>query len=157
MFLTAPLEPDAVWALFQKAGWRPELLGAAADSLRFDFEIAAGDVGDRFAEAVNEQIEAATVETLRVIHALTPLQTAVLSVLAESGTAYRPFEASTLEKYRQALRDTGELAETLPKVDVPSAQAALQALQEKSLIWRASRGVYALEDASLREVLKGAG
>lgn len=154
--LPAALEPDAVWTLFEKAGWRPELLGAAADALRFDFEIAPADVPGRFAAAVDEQIEAATSETLRVVHALTPLQTAVLRVLAESGTNYRPFEAATLEKYREALKAAGEPAESVAKLDVPSTQAALQALQEKSLIWRASRGVYALEDASLRDVVLGA-
>lgn len=155
--LSAPLNPDAVWTLFEKAGWRPELLGAAADSLRFNFEAVSDDLSARFAEAVNEQIEAVTAETLRVIHALTPLQTAVLCVLAESGITYRPFEASTLAKYRQALQLAGEPAKTMLKVDVPATQAALLALQEKSLIWRASRGVYALEDASLRDVLSGMG
>jgi hypothetical protein len=155
--LPAALDPAAVWTLFERAGWRPELLGAAADSLRFDFEIASADVSARFAKAVDEQIEVAIAETLRVIHALTPLQTAVLHVLAESGTNYRPFEAATLHRYREALKKAGEPVESAEKVDVPSTQAALQALQEKSLVWRASRGVYALEDASLRDVLPGAG
>lgn len=155
--LAAELDADTVWTLFGKAGWRPELLGAAADSLRFDFELEAADVPNRFAEAVDEQIEAATTETMRVVHALTPLQTAVLCVLAKSGTNYRPFEAVTLEKYREALKAAGESTEAAAKIDVPSTQAALQALQDKSLIWRASRGVYALEDASLRDVLLGTG
>lgn len=34
--LAAELDADAVWTLVEKAGWRPELLGAAADSIRFD-------------------------------------------------------------------------------------------------------------------------
>jgi len=154
--LLASLDPATVWALFEKAGWRPELLGAAADALRFDFEIDAADVSARFALAVEEQIENANAETMRVVHSLTPLQTAVLHVLAQSDVNYRPFEAGTLEKYRAALNGAGELAESVAKVDVPSVQAALQGLQEKSLIWRASRGVYALEDSALRDVLLGA-
>jgi hypothetical protein len=151
--LPVALEPEAVWQMFEKAGWRPELLGAAADALRFDFEIAATDMPARFAEAVDEQIEGMTTETLRVIGALTPLQSAVLRVLAKSGEDYRPFEAATLDKYREALKAAGEPADMAAKADVPSAQAALEALQDKALIWRASRGVYALEDASLRDVL----
>lgn len=153
--LPSALDPQAVWPLFERAGWRPELLGAAADALRFDFEVTPEEVPARFAAAVDEQIEAATTETLRVIHALTPLQSAVLRVLAEAGTNYRPFEASTLDKYRQALVAAGETDASAPRIDVPSVQAALQALQDKSLIWRASRGVYALEDVALREVLVG--
>ncbi len=153
--LAAQLDPAEVWTLFEKAGWRPELLGAAADALRFDFEIDAADVSARFATAVEEQIENANTETMRVVHSLTPLQTAVLYVLAESDANYRPFEAGTLERYRKALKGAGEPDESAAKVDVPSVQAALQALQEKSLIWRASRGVYALEDSALRDVLLG--
>jgi hypothetical protein len=153
--LPAPLDPNAVWALFERVGWRPELLGAAADALRFDFDIDPADVSARFAAAVEEQVEAANTETMRVVHSLTPLQSAVLHVLAESGADYRPFEAGTLDKYRAALARAGEPEEAKAKVDVPSVQAALQALQEKSLIWRASRGVYALEDSSLRAILLG--
>jgi len=151
--LPAPLEPDAVWTMFEKAGWRPELLGAAADALRFDFEIEPAEVPVRFTMLVDEQIEAMNAETWRVIAALTPLQSAVLRVLAGSGANYRPFEAATLDKYRETLMAAGEPAESAAKADVPSIQAALEALQDKSLIWRASRGVYALEDTSLRDML----
>lgn len=152
--LPAPLLPGVVWPLFEKVGFRPELLGAAADALRFDFTLEARDVERRFAAAVSEQIATARSEMLRVIHSLTPLQAAVLRVLSESGVDYRPFEAQTLEKYREARRQAGEDDDV--KIDVPAVQSALLALQEKSLVWRASRGVYALEDASLQEVLVSA-
>ena len=154
--LPSPLEPSEVWMLFERTGWRPELLGAAADALRFDFEIDAADVPARFAAGVEQQIESANAETLRVVHSLTPLQAAVLRVLATSGTSYRPFEAGTLLKYREALAGAGEAEDSMARVDVPSVQAALQALQEKSLVWRASRGVYALEDGALRDMLSDA-
>jgi hypothetical protein len=151
--LPGALEPAKVWSLFQRAGWRPEVLGAAADTLRFDFGIVADEVPARFAAAVDEQIEAANTETLRVVRALPPMQSAVLRVLAAAGKAFRPFEAATLDKYREALKAAGEASEAVAKVDVASVQAALQALQEKMLIWRASRGVYDLEDGSVRDVL----
>ncbi len=106
--LPAPLSPDLVWPLFEKAGFRPELLGAAADALRFDFALEAHDVETRFSAAVEEQIDLANSEMLRVVHGLTPLQAAVLRVLAESGADYRPFEAATLERYRRARSDAGE-------------------------------------------------
>ena len=110
-----------------------ELLGAAADALRFDFTLEPKDIESRFASAVEEQIDAASQELLRVVHGLTPLQVAVLRVLAERGADYRPFEASTLEKYEQAL---ARCRETGSKPDVPAVQAALTALQEKSLVWK---------------------
>jgi hypothetical protein len=39
------------------------------------------------------------------------------------------------------------------KVDVTTVQQALLALQDKSLVWKESRGVYALEDASIIDLL----
>jgi len=153
--LPAVLEPAMVWALFERAGWRPEVLGAAADTLRFEFGLVADEVPTRFADAVDEQIGASATEALRVIRALTPLQSAVLRVLAAAGKAFRPFEAATLARYREALNAAGEDSDTVVKVDVASVQAALQALQEKMLIWRAARGVYDLEDGSVRDVLLG--
>lgn len=41
--------------------------------------------------------------------------------------------------------------------DVPQAQSALQALQEKALVWRAARGVYALEEGSLADLMGAQG
>jgi len=152
--LAAPLKPDVVWALFERAGFRPELLGAAADAIRFDFDLPPEKETASFAAAVEEQIEAANSEVLRVVHALTPLQSAVLRVLAEGGEDYRPFEAGTLARYKETLERAGEI-DGEAKVDVPSVQGALQALQDKSLVWRAARGVYALEDSALRDVLTG--
>lgn len=76
-----------------------------------------------------------------VIHSLTPIQSAVLRVMAAAGQHYAPFEAATLEKYRKAMQLSGLPPEEV-KVDVPGVQQALIALQDKKLIWRAARGVY---------------
>jgi len=149
--LPAALDPAATFELFKRASFRPELLGAAADSLRFDFGLAAADVPARFAEAVEEQIAASNAEMMRVIHSLTPLQSAVLRVMAKRMGAYAPFEAATIEAYQAVLKAGDPKVEL--KADVPSVQQALAALQEKALVWRAARGVYALEEASLADLM----
>jgi len=149
--LCAPLDPAAVMPLFAKASFRPEILGAAADVLRFDFELAPEDVSRRFAAAVEEEIATSNAETLRVVHSLTPLQAAVLRVLAASGKDYAPFEAATLELYQASLDNAGPAGSI--KADVSNVQQALTALQEKALVWRAARGVYALEDVTLADLL----
>ncbi len=149
--LPVQLNVDAVYALFIRAANRPEVLGAAADALRFDFELLSRDVPQRFAQAVEDQIEANHNETMRVIHSLTPLQNAVLRVLAASASAYAPFEAATLIEYQRVLDAIAPLNQS--KADIPNVQQALTALQEKALIWRAARGVYALEDTSLAEAI----
>lgn len=150
--LPPELNVDVVHALFVRASFRPEMLGAAADALRFDFELAPEDAPARFSLAVEEQIDASNVEQLRVVHSLTPLQSAVLRVLASKGQRYAPFETETILAYQQVLDSISPDAST--KADVPNVQQALTALQEKALVWRAARGVYALEDASLRELLE---
>jgi hypothetical protein len=153
--LAAPLDAAAVQGLFVRAAYRPELLGAAADALRFEFGLAPQDVSGRFAAAVQEQIDASNDEMLRVVHSLTPLQAAVLKVLARRGADYAPFEGATLQAYQAALQAANPTGET--KVDVPAVQQALIALQEKALVWRAARGVYALEEVALAELMQQRG
>lgn len=154
MGLPGKLDPGSVLGLFRRASLRPEILGAAADALRFSFDLQAETVADEFARAVEDQIEAGHGELLRVVHSLTPLQSAVLRVLAAWGSDFAPFEAG-LTAYRAVLQATGQPAEA--KADVPGVQQALLALQEKSLVWRAARGVYALEDASLSDLMSADG
>lgn len=153
--LPAKLDPDQVMDLFRRAAFRPELLGAAADALRFAFELPAESVGTAFTEALEAQIEANNHELLRVVHSLTPLQSAVLRVLAARGNDYAPFEANTMAAYQEVLQATGQSADA--RADVPGVQQALLALQDKALVWRAARGVYALEESSLSELMAADG
>jgi len=153
--LPAKLDPDATFDLFRRASFRPEMLGAAADELRFDFSLSAADVSARFCQAVEGQISASIGEALRAVHSLTPLQSAVLRVLAVAGVDYAPFESATMERYQQVLDATAPNVQL--KVEVSNVQQALSALQDKALVWRAARGVYALEDSSLAEMLASGG
>lgn len=153
--LPGELNPEQVLELFRLASFRPEMLGAGADALRFTFDLKAEDVQQEFSRAVQAQIEASNGELLRIVHSLTPLQSAVLRVLAARGTDYAPFEAGTIAAYQAVLQAIGQPAET--RADVPGVQQALLALQEKSLVWRAARGVYALEETSLSELMAADG
>ena len=152
--LPAALNADEVNTLFKRAAYRPEILGAAADALRFDFALNVEDVPQRFAEAVLEQIDAADTQTLRVIHALTPLQSAVLRVLAEQASQYSPFEDATIAAYQTVLSRIAP-QETV-RADVSNVQQALLALQDKALVWKEKRGVYALEDSTMAQLLGAA-
>ena len=149
--LPVPLNPQTTYNLFERADFRPEVLGAAVDALRFDFELKPEDIPARFIQCVEEQILAANQEALRTIHSLTPLQSAVLRVLAAAGSDYAPFESQTQARYQQVLTTIAPDSEI--KADVPNIQQALVALQDKALVWRAARGVYALEDSATLELL----
>ena len=134
--LPKPLLPQTVAPLFKRAGNRPEMLGAAVDALRFDFNLANQDL-------------------LRTIRSLTPIQAAVLKVMAASGTDFAPFEAATLDRYQQAMRSSG--SKEFKRMEVTNVQQALTALQEKGLAWRAARGVYAIDDPLTVEVMRASG
>ena len=150
------LDPKQVWPLFVEAGYRPEVIGAAADRFRFDFEIDVETGADKFAEEVRRLTDEMNQVQLGVIHSLTPIQSAVLRVMAAARENYAPFEAATLEKYRKAMTQAG-LAVDDAKADVPGVQQALIALQEKKLVWKAARGVYAIEEQSIFDLLKASG
>ena len=150
------LDPAQVWPLFVEAGYRPELLGSAADQFRFDFETDAASVPQKFADEVRRLAEELNEVQLGVIHSLTPIQSAVLRVMAAADQHYAPFEAATLEKYRKAMQLSGQSPDEV-KVDVPGVQQALIALQDKKLIWRAARGVYAVEEKTIVDLLRADG
>jgi hypothetical protein len=153
--LPAPLAPERVMQLFEEANHRPEILGAAADALRLDFELTAQGTPMAFEEAVRAQIREADAQTLRIIQSLTPLQSAVLRVLAAQGADYAPFDARTMESYRRVLRDIAPDEEVRPETS--NVQQTLAALQDKALIWKEKRGVYALEEAATAHVMRRAG
>jgi hypothetical protein len=149
--LGAELDPSRVFPLFLKASSRPEILGAAADTLRFEFGVEASGIAERFYAEILNQIESTDKASLQVIHSLTPLQSAVFQVLAKAGASYAPFEAGTIESYQTLLTQLAPQGGV--RADIPNVQQALAALQEKGLVWKASRGVYAVEDASLADLL----
>ncbi len=151
----AELSAAAVYDAFQQAGYRPEVLGAAVDALVFDMEVRPGQYAHRLQQLIHEQIEASNADALRVVHSLTPLQSAVLRVMAQSGTDYAPFEQATMERYKATLAAVAPGYKVEP--DTANVQQALAALQDKALVWRAARGVYALEDGLLAELMRKAG
>jgi hypothetical protein len=149
--LQTSLDPQRVGELFAKASFRPEILNGSADQLRFNFSLAAADLNDGFAEAVQSQIEEAEGQALRVINALTPLQSSVLRVLADQRDQYAPFTAATMTVYRSVLIDIAPKETVVP--DTSNVQQALVALQDKMLVWKERRGVYALEESATAELL----
>lgn len=153
--LQAPLDPGVVLGWFEQAGFRPEILGAAADDVRRDAGVSADTVHASFAEAVERQITVSLAEQLGVVNSLDPLSGAVLRVMAAKGRAFAPFGADTFEAYGEALRALAPASAL--SVDMVSVARALGVLQEHALVWRSARGVYAIEESSLSEAMRRAG
>ncbi|SEO32831.1 hypothetical protein SAMN05428959_106336 [Duganella sp. CF517] len=154
--LSFPLSPEKIWPLFVEAGYRPELLGSAADALRFNFEVGADNGPDLFESEVRQLASEINQVQRKAIHSLTPIQQVVLRVMAANRDNYAPFEATTMALYRRGLRSAGETEDDV-RIDVPGVQQALLALQEKKLIWRAARGVYAIEEQTVTDILSADG
>lgn len=148
------LDVELVHQQFAVAAYRPEILTTALDALHFDAELDAAKAPGRLGELVGEQVAEFNKETLRVVHGLTPLQAAVLRVMAIRGERFAPFESATLAAYEAVLEMASKRAGT---VSESAVQQALAALQERGLVWRAARGVYALEELSLVELMRAEG
>jgi hypothetical protein len=123
------------------------------DALHFEPELDATKAPGRLRELVGEEVAELNRETLRVLHSLTPLQAAVLRVMAARGERFAPFESATLAAYEAMLKGSGRPA----TVNESAVQQALLVLQERSLVWRAARGVYALEELSLTDLMRAEG
>jgi hypothetical protein len=147
--LPVQLDPAPTYDLFVRAGHRPEVLSAAADALRFSFGLTAANTHQQFEAAIEAQIAQAQQEIFRVLGSLTPIQKTVLTVMAEDDTQFAPFEEQTMAKYRRLLKSKKGAALAAKDLDISGVQSALNGLQEKSLVWRAARGVYAIEEEAI--------
>lgn len=148
-----PLDAGAVFHAFRRAGYRPQMLQAAALAVPRD---TAGDALDlRFASAIDTQITEHRRGQLRVVEALTPLDSTVLRVAAARGHRFSPFWPDTMRAYREVM------ARLAPDDDTPidhcHIDLALESLCDKSLLWRNTHGVYALQETGLDALLRDAG
>lgn len=155
--LEHPLDIARTKRSFERTAWRPEVLVQALGELADENGAlpAADRLDDAFEAAVEAAIEESDQAMLKVVRALTPLQGAVLRVMAIQAEDYTPYAAASLAAYTEQLGqlDPGSTV----KVDVPNVQSALEALQGKSLAWRAAHGEYALEDQGLVELMRSKG
>lgn len=136
---------------FELVGRRPELLAAIVQHVALELGNAP-NLGELLEQGAAELRAGVWAEYEAAYDPLTPAQKAVLLVLAESSASKKAFAA-----YSEAtVARVGEIASTLGGEATPTAQtiqAALEALREKELVWRAGRGAYALEDSGMADWL----
>lgn len=138
------VSPDALWTVFDTLDRRPERLREAIANVVFA-DRSGKPIDDALIEAA-QGIKRSERDGLRQdILALSPLQRAVLTRLAETGQGFAPFASASLDEYA---RVTGA------KVSASEAQSALDGLREKEMVWRSERGVYLLEDPQIGDALQ---
>lgn len=136
---------------FQLVGRRPELLASIVQRVALVLG-AAPDLGKILEEGAAEIQAGVWAEYEAAYDPLTPAQKAVLLVMAESSTNNKGFAAyseATVARVREAATALG--GDATPTAQ--TIQAALEALREKDLVWRAGRGSYALEDSGMADWL----
>jgi hypothetical protein len=137
--------PESMYRAFELVGHRPELLASIIREVAVDLGEAA-----RLDEMLKEWAEEWRLRVFEEMESnfasLTPIQQAVLRAMSEAGGSFSPFSAKSINVYRRLTGDSDLAAN--------SAQAALDALRDKNLVWKSARGVYALEDESWGEWLR---
>ncbi len=140
---TNQLDPDDGARAFELLGHRPEKL---TEVIR---DHALGDAGSAgLRRTVTERADELRARVWQQHEsdygALTPLQRVVLRVLIEDGAEFAPFAARTVTR----VSDGAGAPVTKSEI-----QKSLDALRDKGVVWRPSRGSYALEDQDMREWL----
>lgn len=129
---------DDVWEAFQLVGQRPEKLRSLIA------KVALGQGAAALAEDINSGAKAIQDEIWAEMEseftALTKTQRAVLVRIIDAGAKYEPFNEASLAAYT---------AYVGKKISTSDAQAALNVLREKNIVWKATHGDYALEDESM--------
>lgn len=138
------LAPKGVLAAFKLVGYRPEMLrdlvgrvalSGEAGNLTALLKKNATDINNRMWDEFESEFDS-----------LTPIQKAILQVLIAKGSPWSPFSEDSMSAYRAI---TGQ--QTLSTATI---QTALDGLRDRNLIWRESRGAYALEDQGFAEWFK---
>ncbi|MBT9235761.1 hypothetical protein RIN61_02675 [Pseudomonas inefficax] len=136
---------------FELVGRRPEMLNKLLAEVSVGLG-EAGNLGELLRTGALNHQAGVWSDYESAWNDLSALQQAVLEVMAERTLGRQPFSPFT----EQTLRDVNrklEQARAEINASTTSVQKALDALRDKELVWKANRGEYALEDASMAEWL----
>lgn len=148
---TNQLKPEDVKHAFEMLGHRPELLWNIIASVSLGLG-AASNLGELLrdgAETIKQEIWS---EFESAYNALSLPQRALIEVMAvraKSEEPFSPFTEKTVQEFAQVLQRLGSDAQPA----TTTIQAAIDVLREKELVWKSSRGAYALEDKAMAQWL----
>lgn len=137
------LDPNAVWDAFQLVGYRPEFLRSIISDVALEMQ-SAPDLNQKIQAGGTLLQSRIWAEIENEYTSLSALQQAIIRVMSVQHGQFSPFSASSMAEY-------GAVAQGL---STGSIQTALDALRERGIVWKESRGAYELEDESWNTWLK---
>ncbi|MHB2053306.1 ATP-binding protein [Pseudomonas sp. VEM90] len=136
---------------FELVGRRPEMLNKLLAEVSVGLG-EAGNLGELLRNGALNHQAGVWSDYESAWNELTPLQQAVLEVMAERTLGRQPFSPFTEQTLVEVSRKL-EQAQAVANVNTANVQKALDALRDKELVWKANRGEYTLEDTSMAEWL----
>ncbi|MBO9686729.1 ATP-binding protein [Roseateles chitosanitabidus] len=153
---SAALTVDGLAPIFERAGHRPEWMHAGLMALERRKDWTPGHAHEVFAQVVEARARARVHNLLGQVGLLSPLESAVLRVMAAQGQNFVPFWTRTMETYRMVIEvDDGNAS--AEAIDLASVRQALETLKDKGFLWRSVHGSYALEEFGIKEALEEGG
>jgi len=149
---TNQFSADDIDQAFELVGRRPEMLRSIIGEVALELG-EASNLGELLRNSAETLRAGVWTEFESAWNALTVPQRAVLEVMVErskNNEPFAPFTDATLVAVGKALEAMG--SDTVPGTQ--TIQACIDALREKELVWKSSRGAYALEDKSFADWLK---
>ncbi|MFJ4454685.1 hypothetical protein ACIP1G_12465 [Pseudomonas sp. NPDC089392] len=140
---------------FELVGRRPEMLNKLLAEVSVGLG-EAGSLGELLRNGALNHQAGVWSDYESAWNELSPLQQAVVEVMAERTLGRQPFSPFTEQTLADVSRKL-ELAHAEANASTTNVQKALDALRDKELVWKANRGEYALEDAAMAEWLTSVG
>lgn len=145
-------DSSELFLLFQSSGYQPDFLNISVDELCADPSLTPETIKKWIVGVVRCRASEMDAALASLIQNLKPIELAIIRVMHINGENYAPFDAPTMSLYAEEVELSGAAGEV--RIEVPSVQQALISLQEKNLIWRASRGTYGLEQQAWPELIQ---
>ena len=139
----APVNVDALFDAFQIVGRRPQFLQEVVDAVVKRPATNAAQAQEDILHGAREFQRNEAQERLQLYLGLHPLAQFVLWRMLEQGASFRPYDADAKDFYSKLL---GE------EVSTQRVQAAIKSLRDRepSIVWKSSRGEYAVDDTQMR-------
>ncbi|AQV97949.1 hypothetical protein BJN34_29215 [Cupriavidus necator] len=141
-------EPDAVYEAFVSVGHRPEMLRHLIGTIALANE--SPSLSSRLKDDATLVQERLWHDVESDFASLSPLQQAVIRVMAGKDGRFSPFGESTMSAYKALVPDH-------VSISAGTVQNAIDALREREIVWKESRGSYEIEDQAWLSWLRAKG